>query len=60
MNSIWQMWSGDVSPTACDKIIRECEQLEPMAATVGGAGTEDDVNTELEDQRYVGQGKYNG
>ena len=57
MNSIWQMWSGDVPPNACDKIIRECEQIEPMAATVGGAGTEDGVNTEVRrsEVRWAGQ-----
>ena len=36
MNSIWQMWARDVSPTTCNKIIQECEQLPPMEAGVGG------------------------
>ena len=36
MNSIWQMWARDVSPTTCNKIIQECEQLSPMEAGVGG------------------------
>ena len=46
MNSVWQMWARDISPTTCNKIIRECEQLEPMAATVGGQ-IGDGVNTEI-------------
>ena len=36
MNSIWQMWARDISPTTCNKIIQECEQLPPMEAAVGG------------------------
>ena len=36
MNSIWQMWARDISPTTCNKIIQECEQLPPKEAAVGG------------------------
>ena len=36
MNQLWQMWARDISPTTCNKIIQECEQLAPMEATVGG------------------------
>jgi PKHD-type hydroxylase len=36
MNSIWQMWARDISPTTCNKIIQECEQLPSKEAAVGG------------------------
>ena len=35
MNSIWQMWERGVTPTICNRIVEECEKLQPMEANVG-------------------------
>lgn len=61
MNSIWQMWHGGVSPTVCDRIILECEQLHPMEANVGdGRNTEQSINTEVRrsEVRWAGHIKW--
>ncbi len=61
MNSIWQMWHGGVSPTVCDRIILECEQLRPMEANVGdGRNTEQSVNTDIRrsEVRWAGHIKW--
>ena len=48
MNSIWQMWQGGVDPTVCDRIILECEQLQPMEAVIGdGRNIEQSLNTQV-------------
>lgn len=39
MNAQWQMWQRGVSPDTCDKIIQECEKLQPMEGEIGGVGT---------------------
>ena len=35
MNSIWQMWKGELSETEVKAIIKECEYYEPVEAGVG-------------------------
>jgi len=54
MNSIWQMWERGIQPTTCNKIIEECEKLQPMKANVGDGG---DVNTSVRrsEVRWAGQ-----
>jgi len=55
MNSIWQMWERGITPITCNKIIEECEKLQPMEANVGL--TDSNVNTSIRrsEVRWAGQ-----
>jgi len=50
MNAIWQMWERGITPTTCNKIIEECEKLQPMEANVGL--TDSNVNTSIRRSEY--------
>jgi len=38
MNSIWQMWSGTLDSSTCDKIIEECDTYIPADTNLGFYG----------------------
>ncbi len=57
MNSIWQMWERGITPTNCNRIIEECERLQPMEANVGSDSATNTVNTSVRrsEVRWAGQ-----
>jgi len=47
MNSIWQMWERGITPTTCNRIVEECQKLQPMEANIGSDSNTNTVNTDV-------------
>ena len=47
MNSIWQMWERGITPTTCNRIVEECQKLQPMEANIGSDSKTNTVNTDI-------------
>ena len=53
MNSIWQMWKGELSETEMSEIIKECEYYEVQSAQVANEDSNINPNVRRSQVRWI-------